>query len=38
MQIAQNELVEQQKWFSAVDTDRSGTIDAIEVSRVNYFF
>uniref|UniRef100_A0A6U1VFE7 EF-hand domain-containing protein n=1 Tax=Vannella robusta TaxID=1487602 RepID=A0A6U1VFE7_9EUKA len=36
MQLQQQELVEQQRWFTHVDKDRSGSIDAAELSQLTF--
>jgi len=36
VQIAQQELVEQQRWFTHVDKDHSGSIDAAELSQLTF--
>merc|ERR1712063_232627 len=36
MQLQQQELVQQQRWFSQVDKDHSGTIDAAELAQLTF--
>jgi peflin len=36
MQLPQHEVAELQRWFTAVDTDRSGSIDAFELTKLSF--